>query len=90
MDIEGFRLSDKLAIVTMPGEIFVDLGQAIKKGSPFARTLIIELANQGIVYVPTKKAFEEGSYETINSRVAPGGGEMMVEHALEILGELAK
>ena len=90
MDIEGFRLSDKLAIVTMPGEIFVDLGQAIKKGSPFARTLVIELANQGILYVPTKKAFEEGSYETINSRVAPGGGEMMVEHALEILGELAK
>ncbi len=31
-----FRLSDDLAIVGLPGEVFVDLGLAIKRGSPFA------------------------------------------------------
>jgi hypothetical protein len=32
--------------------------------------------------VPTKKAFAEGSYETVNSRVKPGGGEMLVKAAV--------
>jgi len=90
MDIQGVRISDNVAFVTMPGEVFVDLGQAIKKGSPFARTMVIELANQCIQYVPTEKAFGEGSYETINSSIAPGGGEMMADYAVEILNRMEK
>ena len=70
-------MSDELAIVTLPGEVFVELGLAIKKASPFETTLVIELANDGPGYVPTSKAFAEGSYETVNSRVASGGGEQM-------------
>jgi hypothetical protein len=36
----------------------------------------------------TKKAFAEGSYEIVNSRVQPGGGEMLVETANRLLKEL--
>ena len=39
-------------------------------------------------YVPTKKAFAEGSYETVNSRIRHGGGEMLVEAALRLLDDL--
>ena len=76
-------------LVTLPGEVFVELGLAIKKASPFETTLVIELANDGPGYIPTSKAFAEGSYETVNSRVAPGGGEQMVELATRLLNELA-
>ncbi|MEZ6048909.1 MAG: hypothetical protein R3C11_25685 [Planctomycetaceae bacterium] len=47
--------------------------------SPFETTLVIELANAAPGYIPTKKAFAEGSYETVNSRVVTGEGEKMVE-----------
>ena len=41
---------------------------------PFGTTLVVELAGPtGLAYVPTRKAFVEGGYEVINSRLAPGG-----------------
>lgn len=89
MEVQAFRLSDEVAIVGLPGEIFVDLGLAIKKASPFPVTLVVELCNDAPGYVPTMKAFKEGSYETVNSRVQPGGGEKLVEAATRLLKELA-
>jgi len=89
IEVQVLRLSSEVAIVTMPGEVFVDLGLAIKKASPFKTTLVIELANDGPGYIPTRKAFAEGSYETVNSRIQPGSGEMMVEAAVRLLKELA-
>ena len=88
IEVQVFRLADDLAIVGLPGEVFVDLGLAIKRGSPFARTLVIELCNDNPAYIPTKKAFVEGSYETVNSLIQPGGGEAMVETALRLLKEI--
>lgn len=89
LEIQAIRLSNDTAIVVLPGEVFVELGLAIKAGSPFANTLVIELSKTDIAYVPTKKAVQEGSYETINSVIEPGGGEKMVEIALECLKKLA-
>lgn len=88
MEVQVFRLSDDVALVGLPGEIFVDLGLAIKKASPFRTTLIVELCNDAPGYVPTVKAFKEGSYETVNSRVQSGGGEKLVEAATRLLKEL--
>ncbi len=89
MEVQAIRLGPDLALVTLPGEIFVELGLAIKHQSPFKTTLVIELANDCPNYVPTEKAFTEGSYETINSRLAPGSGERLVASAVAMLKELA-
>jgi hypothetical protein len=89
MEVQIFRLSDDVALVGLPGEIFVDLGLAIKQGSPFKQTFVVELSQDSPGYVPTRKAFAEGSYETVNSVVKPGGGEMLVEGALGLLRDLA-
>ena len=88
VEIHIFRIDSETAIVTLPGEVFVELGLAIKQGSPFANTMVIELANLDIAYIPTLEAFSEGDYEAINSRLAPGSGERMVEEALKILKQL--
>lgn len=88
LEVQAFKVSDDLAVVGLPGEVFVELGLAIKANSPFRTTLVIELTNSHIAYVPTRRAFAEGSYETINSRLAPGGGEMMVEMAVRLLNNL--
>lgn len=88
LEVQVFRLSRDVAVVGLPGEVFVDLGLAIKRASPFPITLVIELCQDAPGYIPTKKAFAEGSYETVNSRIAPGGGEMMVEAAVQLLKAL--
>lgn len=88
LEVQVFQISRDLAIVGLPGEVFVELGLAIKARSPFKTTLVIELTNSHIAYVPTREAFSQGGYETINSRLAPGGGEMMVESAVRLLNEL--
>ncbi len=88
LEVQTFRLSADTAIVGLPGEVFTDLGLAIKAKSPFQNTLVLELCNDSIAYVPTQRAFVEGSYEIVNSRIAPGGGEMLVETAAKLLREL--
>lgn len=87
-EIQVLRIGKETAIVGLPGEVFAGLGLAIREASPFKHTLISELSNNYIAYVPTEEAFQQGSYETINSRLAPGGGEMLVEEAVELLKEL--
>jgi len=89
IEVVAIRLSKDVAIVTLPGEVFVELGLTIKKTSPFKTTLVIELANDAPAYVPTKKAFAEGSYEIVNSRVAPGGGEQLADLAISLLKDLS-
>jgi neutral ceramidase len=42
--------------------VFVELGQSIKQASPFAYTMIVELANGSIGYIPNRSAYPEGNY----------------------------
>jgi hypothetical protein len=88
MEVQVFRLDADTAIVCLPCEIFVELGLAIKRASPFKRTLVIEICNDRSSYVPTLKAFGEGSYEVTNARVKPSAGEMLVDAAVNLLHEL--
>jgi len=88
LDVQVFRLSNDIAIVTLPGEMFVEHQLTIKNLSPFPNTIVLELANASVGYVPNKTAFSQGGYEVVNSRLAPGGAEMMVEAAIQMLNEL--
>jgi hypothetical protein len=88
MEVQVFRLSSDTAVVCLPCEIFVELGLAIKKSSPFKNTIVISICNDRPSYVPTKKAFTEGSYEITNARVKPGAGEMMVDAGVKLLNEV--
>ncbi|MBA3311799.1 MAG: neutral/alkaline non-lysosomal ceramidase N-terminal domain-containing protein [Planctomycetota bacterium] len=88
-EVQVIRLGDDTALVALPGEIFVELGLAIKQASPFEHTFVIELANDSPAYVPTRKALEQGGYEANNSLYAAGGGELLVETAIRMLKELS-
>lgn len=88
LEVQVVRLNAETAIVLLPGEVFVELGMQIKQDSPFETTLVIELTNDAPGYIPTSKAFVEGSYETVNSRIKPGYGEKMAETAIRLLKEL--
>ena len=87
--VQAFRVGEDTAIVTLPGEVFVELGLEIKRRSPFKHTILIELANDSFGYIPTKRAYEEGNYEPTNSTVERGSGEKLVEAAVGLLRGLA-
>lgn len=86
-EVQVITLGDQVAWIGLPGEIFVELGKAIKIASPFPYTIVAELANGALGYVPDRKAYAEGAYEVISTRFAPGGGEMMVDAAVRLLSE---
>jgi neutral ceramidase len=88
VEVQVIALGDELAWVSLPGEVFTELGLEIKKRSPFKTTIIVELANGSIGYIPTKRAFAEGNYEPTTARCAAGSGETLVETAVSLLNEL--
>ncbi|WP_414663002.1 hypothetical protein [Horticoccus sp. 23ND18S-11] len=88
VEVQVISLGRDLAWVGLPGEIFVELGLAIKAASPFKHTIIAELANGSIGYIPTKRAYAEGNYEPISARCAEGSGEMIVDAAVRLLKAL--
>jgi hypothetical protein len=87
-EVQALAIGDDLAIVGLPGEVFAELGLDLRARSPFRHTLVLGLANEAIGYVPTRRAYEEGGYEPASSRLQPGGGELLVDAALDLLARL--
>ena len=88
VEVQAIALGKDLAWVSVPGEYFAELGLDIKRRSPFKQTVVVELANGSIGYIPTKRAFAEGSYEPTCARCAAGSGEVLAEAAVNLLKEL--
>lgn len=86
-DIQVIALGKQVAWVSLPGEVFVELGQAIKQASPFPVTIVVELAHGPTTYIPNRAAFPQGNYEVVSSRCDIGSGERLVETAVKLLKE---
>jgi neutral ceramidase len=90
VEVQVVALGREIAWVSLPGEVFVELGLSIKQRSPFPHTLLAELANGSIGYIPDAKAYHEGNYEPISARCAKGSGEKLADTAVRLLNELAQ
>jgi hypothetical protein len=88
VEVQVIVLGKDIAWVGLPGEIFVELGLAIKQRSPFPHTFVVELANESIGYIPDRRSYAEGNYEPESARCAAGSGERLVEAAAKLLTEL--
>ena len=87
-EVQAIALGDQLAWVSMPGEIFVELGLRIKRDSSFPMTIVAELANGSVGYVPSRRAYAQGNYEVVSARVAEGSGERLTDAAVGLLKDL--
>jgi hypothetical protein len=85
VEVQVITLGNGLAWVSLPGEVFVQLGLDLKIDSPFRQTMIAELANGSIGYIPNRRAYPQGNYEVVSARCAAGSGEMLVEAAIGML-----
>jgi hypothetical protein len=80
-------------MLSAPGEMFVELGLDIRRGSKFPITMPVELANGSIGYIPTEEALGKGGggYETrltSYSNAEPAAGSKFVETAVRLAGQL--
>ena len=86
---QTFRIGD-LGIASLPFEIFTEIGIEIQERSPFKETIIIELANGGLGYLPSPRQHELGGYETwltVNS-VEKTASPKLVNTLIGLFGEL--
>jgi hypothetical protein len=88
VEVQVITLGRELAWVALPGEVFVELGLAIKRRSPFPHTFVVELANENIGYIPDRRSYAEGNYEPESARCAAGSGEKLVDVAVRLLEAL--
>lgn len=89
--ITGLRIGSDFALITNANELFCGIAIDIKKQSPFKHTMTVEQTNGANGYVPTAKAFENGSYETWfgeHSHLTVKAAEIIERESLDILHRL--
>lgn len=78
-------------IVGIPGEVYSNIGLRIKANSPFANTVVVELANGTNGYMSPDMVQESGCYEGIYSNVAytgHGTERVLIDGATNMLNAL--
>lgn len=61
-EVQVIRLG-ALAFVSAPGELFVELGLAIKSAAPIPHIFLCGFGNDDVGYIPTRWAYPKGGYE---------------------------
>lgn len=81
------RLGD-LAFVGLGGEVFNEIGRAIKNQSPFRVTFIFTHCNGTAGYLPTRPSYAEGGYEVQSTSFAAGAAEQLIAETVKNLQAL--
>ncbi|MBT4482966.1 MAG: hypothetical protein HOC71_04725, partial [Candidatus Latescibacteria bacterium] len=76
--------------VALPGEVFSEIGLAVKEGSPLEKTFVIGIANGYAGYLPTTREFIEGNYEVDGSRYSPKAETVCIGSSLDLIRRLVK
>ena len=87
--LQAIQIGD-FAVCGIPFETFVEIGLELKDRSPFARTMVIGLANGRYGYLPTPEQHRLGGYETWlgTNQVEIDSSVIITNHLLEMLTEL--
>ncbi|MBU6402680.1 MAG: neutral/alkaline non-lysosomal ceramidase N-terminal domain-containing protein [Verrucomicrobia bacterium] len=78
----------QIGFVGIGGEVFNEIGQAIKTASPFPRTVVITHCNGAAGYLPIRQAYLEGGYEVESSPFAPSAADLVIREVLRLLNAL--
>ncbi|HOL72187.1 MAG TPA: hypothetical protein PLA43_10285 [Bryobacteraceae bacterium] len=85
LEIAVLRIGE-MALVMTQGELFNQIGVAVKKASPFKVTMFCGYGNrEGGGYMPTREEYAHGSYEVDGTRYGPGAAEKVIEESIALL-----
>lgn len=88
-EVQALQIGDA-TVATAPGELFVEYGLEIRDAID-GPAFFSGYSNDYLGYFPTKRAFENGGYETTAgfvNRVAPDTGERITEEVIDLLNRL--
>lgn len=93
--VNAVRIGDG-AIVTGPGEVFTEIGLAVRERSPADVTLYAGYTNGLVSYLPTAAAFPNGGYEPgygnrsfgLPAQVTPDCERLLVQNGIELVRSL--
>ena len=86
--MQGIRIGE-IALVSIQGEPFNEIGRRVVAGSPFPHTLFSGYSNGGFGYIPAREAFREGGYEVEATPFSADAADAVVAEASRLLQELA-
>ena len=94
-EVWAMRVGD-CAVVGTPGELFSEIGQAVRSASPFATTLFAGYCQGVLGYVATAEEHPYGGYEPAVAQrgyahpapFAPEAAQLLVDTSLELLSVL--
>lgn len=89
MLLQAFSFGDIGGIV-LPYEMFDTNGMQIKRNSPLRKTFIVGYSWPAYCgYIPSALGFQNGGYEADNCAYAPGTGEELAAHYLQLLRRIS-
>jgi hypothetical protein len=83
----GIRIGP-LALVSLPGEPFSEIGAGVRKQSPFPVTMLSGYSNGSFSYIPMREDYGPAGYGVWNSPLAEGSGEQLIDEAVALLNDL--
>ncbi|MFC1651426.1 neutral/alkaline non-lysosomal ceramidase N-terminal domain-containing protein [Candidatus Latescibacterota bacterium] len=89
LEQQAVRIGDAV-FVTFPGELFSEIGLAIKNRSPLEKTFVLGVTSGPGGYLPTAKEFIEGDYEVDGSSYSPETENVCIKSSLELIGQVAE
>jgi neutral ceramidase len=86
-NITAARLGD-VAFIGLGGEVFTEIGMAIKAGSPCRHTFVITHCNGAAGYLAPKETHVQHGYEVTSSPFAPLAADIVIREAIRMLQDL--
>lgn len=88
-EVQVLRVNDAL-LVGIPGELFVEVGMSIKKGSGLENVFIVGYANDYISYILSPKAYRLNILEKFMTETTYEGVSKIQNTALKLIAEVYK
>lgn len=88
VQIEILRIGD-VAIVSMPGEPFAEIGVAVRNASPFPVTMFCGYSDgMGGGYLPTSCEYDHGGYEVERTPYGIGADKKLIAEAIALFDQV--
>ena len=88
VEVQALRIGE-LVLVAMPGEPFAEIGQRVKKNSPFSFTMFCGYSDGvGGDYMPIPEEYQHGGYEVERSPYNPGAAQLVIDAIGKLLKKL--
>ena len=84
-EVQAFALGENLHLVALPGEVFFETGEDIRRQSGLENVLVVTYANDYPGYFCRPEAFSQGGYEAGVTPFAPEADGLLIETAVRAL-----